>query len=162
MNYCRINGLKVLLLGLVLCVLSSAFVLPLSRRHLGASIPFTHLYASSPPVQAQEGSYWTRSETAPTTTPDIVYILVYNAGTTEEAIHTSSMENDQVGNVEILWAFEEVEDCMEFASLLVQHEPPPSFNMALGAEPVPTPVPLSQILTTTQDMGIMLRLVPLA
>ena len=49
---------------------------------------------------------------------------------------------------------------MEFASLLVQHEPPPEFNMAIGAEPTPTPTPLSQMETASRDMGLILRFVP--
>jgi hypothetical protein len=97
---------------------------------------------------------------SPNTLPEIVYILVYNAGTTEEAVYTSSLQNNQAGNAEVLWAFEEIDDCMELSSMLVQHEPPPSFNMALGAEPVPTPVPLSQMQQASQDMGVVLRLVP--
>ena len=128
-------------------------------QHVGARRHGMLLHQT--PVQAQEAAYWARSDndTGVTTRPEIVYILLYNAGTAEQAVHTSSLD-DNNGQQEILWAFEDIGDCMEFASLLVQHEPAPEFNMALGAEPTPTPTPLSQMETASQDMGLLLRLVP--
>ena len=151
-------GFKLLFGALFSAATAAAFVLPASS--VSQSRPLAKFRLQQSPVQVQENTFWARSEASPAAVPEIVYILIYNAGTTEEAVHTSTLEDQ--GNAEVLWAFEDIDDCMQFATLVVENEPPPAFNMALSAEPIPTPVPMSQMVTASQDMGVILRLVPSA
>eukprot|EP00977_Amphora_coffeiformis_P029028 scaffold38322_cov191-Amphora_coffeaeformis.AAC.5 len=97
---------------------------------------------------------WQRSE-ASASIPEIVYILLYNPGTAEEGVYTTTIQG-----TEILWAFADVTDAAAFAELVKTHEPPPQFNLALYPEPIPTPAPLVQMQTAAVDMGLLLRVVP--
>ena len=128
------------------------------NRHVVGNIHSSSLtQLSQTPVQQAEQEFLQRSTASATPPqPEIVYILLYNPGTAEEGVHTTTLEEE---GQEILWAFEAIEDCMHFASLLLK-EPPPEFNMALYPEPIPTPAPLSQMEAASRDMGLILRVVP--
>ena len=144
---------------------ATAFVNPSSLSRLPTmtstsrrSTAMPPLYAESAAVQEQETVFWQRSEEAPSTPPEIVYILLYNPGTAEEGVYTTTLVDD--GTTEILWVFVELTDALEFADLLKANEPPPKFNLALYPEPIPTPAPLAQMETAAVDMNLVLRVVP--
>ena len=163
------NAVLLALLGLFLATTLlpkdvTAFVVQQPQQSL--AIVSTSLAAT--PVQVQEQDFWKRSSSSSdqqpiAERPEIVYILLYNPGTAEEGVHTSTIqEEEEQGGPEVLWASGDVGDCMQFAELLKTTEPPPEFNMALYPEPIPTPAPLSQMEMACQDMGLVLRIVPSA
>lgn len=138
----------------------SAFVLQPPQTFIKQEqrLSSTSCSLASTPVQIQEQDFWQRSEAQEVTKhPEIVYILLYNPGTAEEGVHTTAMDDEQG---EVLWAFADIDDCMQFATLLKETEPPPEFNMALYPEPIPTPTPLSQMEIASREMGLVLRIVP--
>ena len=128
----------------------------------------SRLYAESYEVQQQEQFLWQRSDasasasssSASSTEPEIVYILLYNPGTAEEGVYTTTIAQGDDAGREILWAFTDVTDAAGFSELVKAHEPTPQFNLALYPEPIPTPAPLSQMRTAADDMGVLLRVVP--
>ena len=160
---CLFTWIAFVVAALMLPKDASAFVVvPLSfsaAANVHSHRPWTTTPLFATPVQVQEQDFWQRSADSNQVTerPEIVYILLYNPGTAEEGVHTTRFEED---NTEILWAFVELDDCMQFATLLKETEPPPEFNMALYPEPIPTPAPLSQMETASRDMGLLLRIVP--
>lgn len=86
---------------------------------------------------------------------EIAYILMYNAGTKEEGIHTTFQPTGN-GEKEILFAFQALDDCASYADAIIES----GTTADVMAEPVPTPVPLAQIQVACNDMGLILQVVP--
>eukprot|EP00568_Trieres_chinensis_P000589 CAMPEP_0183293946 /NCGR_PEP_ID=MMETSP0160_2-20130417/2455_1 /TAXON_ID=2839 ORGANISM="Odontella Sinensis, Strain Grunow 1884" /NCGR_SAMPLE_ID=MMETSP0160_2 /ASSEMBLY_ACC=CAM_ASM_000250 /LENGTH=164 /DNA_ID=CAMNT_0025455163 /DNA_START=85 /DNA_END=579 /DNA_ORIENTATION=+ len=85
------------------------------------------------------------------TRPEIVYIMMYNPGTQDEGVH--STEYPKGSGTEVVLAFESLEECNYFSSMLRED---PNFPL----EPIPTPAPLEQMEMSCQQMGVPMKIVP--
>jgi hypothetical protein len=125
--------------------LTSAVHIPSTSR------PFSlrRLFLKS--LQEQEDSYLEMAASNPNQ-PEIVYILMYNPGTDQEGVHTTEFPKDSEA-AEVILGFEELGDCIQFASALKGN---PNFPL----EPVPTPTPLQQMQSAVESMGLSIMVVP--
>lgn len=101
----------------------------------------------------QEDLYLARaSETQGQIRPEIVYILMFNPGNpNEEGVHTTEYPRDS--GSEVMIAFESIDECYQFASVLKD-------DPTIAAEPIPTPAPFDQMEKACWEMGITLQVVP--
>ena len=110
--------------------------------------------AAPTPIELQETKYLqlaASSGEGVVSNPEIIYILMYNPGTTEEGVHTT--EFPKGSGEEVMLAFESLEESYQFANMLREE---PSFPL----DPVPTPAPLAQMETACQQMGLTIKIVP--
>jgi hypothetical protein len=103
-------------------------------------------------LQEQEDKYIDMASQNVFTQPEIVYILVYNPGTEKEGVHTTEYPKDGSGS-EVILGFEELGDCVQFATALKSN---PDFPL----EPIPTPAPFQQMQASVETMGLRIMVVP--
>jgi len=84
--------------------------------------------------------------------PDVVYAVVYNAGTPDEGIHT--MKYPRGTDEDVLLCFEGMADCILFARTIKE-------DPALDQEPVPTPTSREMIEQACKGMGMRMEIVPM-
>lgn len=149
---------------LLLCCFSSVRAFAPSKKNPSPS-PITstlavHIRCTSRPfslqrlflklLQEQADSYLEMAARNPNK-PEIVYIIMYNPGTDQEGVHTT--EYPKNSEAEVILGFEELGDCVQFASALKGN---PNFPL----EPVPTPTPLQQMQAAVESMGLSIMVVP--
>mmetsp|Transcript_21792 Transcript_21792/g.32405 ORF Transcript_21792/g.32405 Transcript_21792/m.32405 type:complete len:98 (-) Transcript_21792:119-412(-) len=85
--------------------------------------------------------------------PDIVYVIMYNPGTENEAIHTMEYPRGTSRTGDMLLAFESIEEVNYFANMIRS-------DGDFMEEPIPTPTPLIQLEMASQQMGLPMKVVP--
>mmetsp|Transcript_13951 Transcript_13951/g.18676 ORF Transcript_13951/g.18676 Transcript_13951/m.18676 type:complete len:164 (-) Transcript_13951:26-517(-) len=85
--------------------------------------------------------------------PDIVYVIMYNPGTENEAIHTMEYPRGTMRTGDLLLAFESIEEVNYFANMIRS-------DGDFMEEPIPTPTPLIQLEMASQQMGLPMKVVP--
>jgi hypothetical protein len=103
-------------------------------------------------LQEQEDKYLEMASQNSRAPPEIVYILMYNPGTDKEGVHTTGYPKDGSGN-EVIIGFEELGDCVQFATSL-------KLNPDFPLEPIPTPAPFQQMQASVETMGLRIMVVP--
>jgi Protein of unknown function (DUF3110) len=127
------------------CSTRRASVVPPTR-----SFTLQRLFLQS--LQEQEDKYLELASQNAGAQPEIVYILMYNPGTESEGVHTTEYPKNGSGN-EVILGFEELSDCVQFATALKTN---PDFPL----EPIPTPAPLQQMQASVGAMGLSVMVVP--
>lgn len=121
--------------------------------------PFAwHLRATAETLAAEDVYLQRQGQRAgdtPQMQPEIVYIIMYNAGMPNEGVHTTKFPREE--GPEVLLAFAALPDAMDMAAVLKQDA---TVIAEAGGEPVPTPAPYDQMSKAAWEMGIVLHVVP--
>lgn len=133
----------------------NAITSPLSPRTMMATnnaLPSCIVLSSAAtPIELQETKYLEIASSAKDAAAEIIYIIMYLPGTSEEGVHTTEFPKDS--GTEVMLAFESLDEVNNFSNMLRTE---PSWKM----EPVPTPTPLAQMEAACQQMGLELKVVP--
>jgi hypothetical protein len=89
--------------------------------------------------------------------PEVVYIIMYNAGTEQEGVHTINYPRGSESD--ILLAFEALVDCVKLANTVKAGASAPGSTFTIPGDPIPTPTPLFQMEAACQQMGLPVAVV---
>jgi hypothetical protein len=89
--------------------------------------------------------------------PEVVYIIMYNAGTDQEGVHTINFPRG--AETDLLLAFESLEDCIQLANTIKAGAGAPGSTFTVPGDPIPTPSPWVQMEGACQQMELPIAVV---
>jgi Protein of unknown function (DUF3110) len=89
--------------------------------------------------------------------PEVVYVIMYNAGTEQEGVHT--INSPRGADTDLLLAFESLEDCIQLANAIKQGASAQGSTFVVPGDPIPTPSPWMQMEGACQQMGLPVKVV---